>query len=46
MIWKCLIVNDEPPAMKIVETYIGLTEGLQLAGSYRNAFEAIKLLKT
>ncbi|HTF30555.1 MAG TPA: LytTR family DNA-binding domain-containing protein [Flavitalea sp.] len=46
MIWKCLIVDDEPPAIKIIETYIGLAEGLQLAGSCQNAFEAIRLLKT
>ena len=46
MIWKCLVVDDEPPAIKIIETYIGLAEGLQLAGSCQNAFEAIRLLKT
>ena len=46
MIWKCLIVDDEPPAVKIIETYIGLAEGLQFAGSCHNAFEAIKVLKT
>ena len=45
MIWKCLVVDDEPPAIKIIETYIGLAEGLQLAGSCHNAFEAIRLLK-
>ena len=45
MIWKCLIVDDEPPAIKIIETYIGLAEGLKLEGSCHNAFEAIKLLK-
>lgn len=41
-----MIVDDEPPAITIIETYIGLTEGLQLTGSCLNAFEAIKLLKT
>lgn len=46
MIWKCLIVDDEPPAIKVMEKYIGLAEGLQLAGSCGNAFEAMKFLKT
>ena len=46
MIWKCLVVDDEPPAIKIIETYIGMAEGLQLAGSCHNAFEAMKLLRT
>ena len=46
MIWKCLVVDDEPPAVKVMETYVGMAEGLQLAGSCNNAFEAMKLLKT
>ncbi|MEO6549933.1 MAG: LytTR family DNA-binding domain-containing protein [Ferruginibacter sp.] len=45
MNWKCLIVDDEPPAVKVIEKYIGLAEGLQLAGSCSNAFEAMKFLK-
>lgn len=46
MIWKCLIVDDEPPAIKVIEKYVGLAGGLQLAGSCSNAFEAMKVLKT
>jgi DNA-binding LytR/AlgR family response regulator len=46
MIWKCLIVDDEPPAVKVIEKYVGLVEGLQLTGSCYNAFEAMKLLQT
>jgi DNA-binding LytR/AlgR family response regulator len=46
MIWKCLVVDDEPPAVKVIEKYIGLAEGLQLAGSCSNALEAMKFLKT
>lgn len=45
MVWKCLIVDDEPPAVKVMETYVGMAEGLQLAGSCGNAFEAMKFLK-
>ena len=46
MIWKCLIVDDEPPAVKVIEKYVGLVESLQLTGSCYNAFEAMKALKT
>lgn len=45
MTWKCLIIDDEPPAIKVIEKYIGLAEGLQLSGSCNNAFEAMKFLK-
>lgn len=46
MTCKCLIVDDEPPAVKVIEKYVGMAEGLQLAGSCYNAFEAMKILKT
>ncbi|HZH94767.1 MAG TPA: LytTR family DNA-binding domain-containing protein [Flavisolibacter sp.] len=45
MIWKCLIVDDEPPAIKVLEKYVGLAEGLQLAGTCANAFTAMTFLK-
>lgn len=41
----CVVVDDEPPAGKVIEKYAGLVEGLQLAGSCYNAFEKMKLLK-
>jgi DNA-binding LytR/AlgR family response regulator len=46
MIWKCLVVDDEPPALKVIEKYIGLAESLELAGSCSNALEAMKFLKS
>jgi DNA-binding LytR/AlgR family response regulator len=43
---KCIIVDDEPLAQEVLESYIKQTEGLQLAGKCNNALEAFKLLST
>lgn len=45
MLFNCIIVDDEPPAIKILERYIDLVPQLKLIKSCRNAFEAIKVLK-
>ena len=45
MIWKCLIVDDEPPALKIIKSYIDLVENLSIVASCSNAFQAIEILK-
>lgn len=45
MIWKCLIVDDEPPALKIIESYIDLVENLSIVASCSNALEAMEILK-
>jgi len=42
---KCLIVDDEPPALKILQTYLETTDNLQLVGACHNALEAMQLLK-
>lgn len=44
MILKCLIVDDEPPAHKILENYIGKLNSLSLAGNCYNAIEALNFL--
>ena len=41
---KCLLVDDEPPALKILEHYIESIPNLELAGKCSNAFEAMKVL--
>lgn len=41
---KCLIVDDEPPAHKILENYIGKLSALSLAGNCYNAIEALNFL--
>lgn len=41
---QVLIVDDEPLAQEILETYIAKTPGLELAGKCSNALEAFALL--
>ncbi len=44
MIFKCLIVDDEPIARDILTTYIGQIPYLSLVGSCSDAFEAMAVL--
>lgn len=41
---KCLIVDDEPLAVKVVEKYIAEVSGFECTGSCHNALEAIRIL--
>lgn len=43
--WKCLLVDDEPPALKILEQYISTAGQLEVVGSCNNAFQAIEMLQ-
>ncbi len=45
MIWKCLLVDDEPPAIKVLEKYIENVEQLEVAGTCTNAFQAMDFLQ-
>lgn len=42
--WKCLIVDDEPPAVKILESYAEALDYLEISGVCNNAFQAIDML--
>lgn len=42
---RCLVVDDEPLARKILQEYIEQTPGLDFAGSASNAFDANVLLQ-
>lgn len=44
MTLKCLIVDDEPPAHKVLENYIGKLHSLTLVGNCYNAIEALNFL--
>ncbi|MGY4536487.1 DNA-binding LytR/AlgR family response regulator [Mucilaginibacter sp. UYNi724] len=46
MKWKCLIVDDEPPAIKIIRSYAEMVEQLEVTGSCSNALQAIEFLKS
>ena len=42
---KCLLVDDEPPALKVLTTYVENMDNLELVGTCTNAFEAMQMLK-
>lgn len=42
---KCVIVDDEPLALKLIEGYVDKTPFLQLVAKCRNAIEAMKVLE-
>ena len=42
---NCLLVDDEPPALDVLKSYISSVSSLELAGTCNNALEAIDLLR-
>ena len=42
---KCLLVDDEPPALQILASYVGSLDNLELTGKCFNAFEAMQVLQ-
>jgi DNA-binding LytR/AlgR family response regulator len=44
--WKCIIVDDEPPAIKILTSYIKALEYLEIVGICDNAFQAVEIMNT
>jgi DNA-binding LytR/AlgR family response regulator len=42
---KCIIVDDEPLAIEIVESYVGRIEELELIGTFRNAIAAFSFIQ-
>ncbi|HET7115007.1 MAG TPA: LytTR family DNA-binding domain-containing protein [Hanamia sp.] len=41
----CLLVDDEPPALEVLENYIASVSTLELAGTCSNAVEALDVLR-
>lgn len=41
----CLLVDDEPPALDVLKSYIGSVSSLELAGTCNDAIEALSLLR-
>jgi len=41
----CLLVDDEPPALKVLESYIESMDHLDIVGKCYNAFEAMQVLQ-
>lgn len=44
MILRCALVDDEPLALSLLESYVRKTESLELCGSYSSAIQAMKSL--
>lgn len=45
MIYKCLIVDDEAPAHKVLEAHIARTEGLEIIGDMYDGQEALEFVR-
>lgn len=43
---RCLLVDDEPPSLEILRTYISNTPGLQIEGECHHAVAAFEFLQT
>lgn len=41
---KCIIVDDEPPAIKVIKKYVDSVSQLELMGTCNNAFQTMELL--
>ena len=41
---RCLLIDDEPPALKVLQSHIEQISGLEIVGTCRNAVEAIDVL--
>jgi DNA-binding LytR/AlgR family response regulator len=42
---RCLLIDDEPPALKVLANYISSINGMEIAGQCRNAIEALNVLQ-
>lgn len=42
---RCLLIDDEPPALKVLAKYISLLNELEIVGQCRNAIEALSVLR-
>lgn len=42
---NCILIDDEPLALEILEGYIAKIEGLEIKASFRNALEALSLIQ-
>ncbi|WP_255584631.1 LytTR family DNA-binding domain-containing protein [Zunongwangia sp. SCSIO 43204] len=42
---KCIIIDDEPPAIKVLETFVGKIKGIELIASATDALAGLDLIK-
>jgi DNA-binding LytR/AlgR family response regulator len=41
---RCLLIDDEPPALKVLESHMSQIDGLEIVGQCHNAIEALDVL--
>lgn len=41
---RCLLIDDEPPALKVLESHIAQIDGLEIVAQCKNALEALDVL--
>ncbi len=41
---RCLLIDDEPPALKVLESHISQLNGLEIIAQCKNAIEALDIL--
>jgi len=41
---RCLLIDDEPPALKVLQSHISNINGLEIVGTCKNAIEALNIL--
>src|SRR5678815_1773674 len=42
---RCLLIDDEPPALKVLASYISNIDGLEIVAQCKNAIEALDVLR-
>src|SRR4029078_1538931 len=42
---RCLLIDDEPPALKVLASYISNIDGLEIVAKCKNAIEALDVLR-
>ena len=43
---NCIVVDDDKMTLRVIEEYVGKSDGLNLIGSFTNAIDAINLIKS
>jgi DNA-binding LytR/AlgR family response regulator len=43
---RCLLIDDEPPALKVLESHISQINGLEIVAQSKNALEALDVLES
>lgn len=44
-IYKCLLIDDEPPAIELLANYVGMVDQLEIVGTSHSAIKAFSLLQ-